>query len=307
MKQTLGYFAVLAVIGAGWGLTQPLMKIAVSTGYQPFGLIVWQSVVAVVLLSALTFPRGRRLPLARRYLLRYLVVALVGAIIPNSISYKAAEYLPAGILSIVISLVPMFALPLAIAIKMERFSAIRLLGVSLGAVAILMLALPKSSLPNPSMAIWVLFLALSPLMYAIEGTWVAKVGLLDLDPVQFLLGAVLTGLIFAVPLAYFSGQWVDITQPWGRPLWALLGLSIISALVYSAYVWLISRAGSVFAAQVSYLVTGFGILWAILLLSESYSGWVWGALAVMMAGLFLVRPQGGEPLVSSSPTGDNAP
>jgi len=53
----------------------------------------------------------------------------------------------------------------------------------------------------------------------------------------------------------------------------------------------VGRAGSVFASQVSYLVTGFGVLWAILFLGESYSAYVWSAMAVMMLGLFLVRPR----------------
>ena len=41
----------------------------------------------------------------------------------------------------------------------------------------------------------------------------------------------------------------------------------------------------------SYLVTGFGVIWAIVLLGERYSGWVWGAMALMFAGLFLVQPR----------------
>ncbi|MCP4818147.1 MAG: EamA/RhaT family transporter, partial [Shimia sp.] len=36
------WFGILLAIGAGWGLTQPLTKIAVSEGYEPLGLIFWQ-------------------------------------------------------------------------------------------------------------------------------------------------------------------------------------------------------------------------------------------------------------------------
>jgi hypothetical protein len=38
-------------------------------------------------------------------------------------------------------------------------------------------------------------------------------------------------------------------------------------------------------------VTGFGVFWAMLLLGESYSGWIWAALALMLMGLFLVQPR----------------
>jgi hypothetical protein len=34
--------AVLILIGAAWGITQPFAKIAVSDGYRHFGIIFWQ-------------------------------------------------------------------------------------------------------------------------------------------------------------------------------------------------------------------------------------------------------------------------
>jgi len=38
-------------------------------------------------------------------------------------------------------------------------------------------------------------------------------------------------------------------------------------------------------------VTGTGVIWAMVLLGESYSGWVWAALALMLCGLMLVQPR----------------
>lgn len=241
--------------------------------------------------------RGRGLPFGRGHLLRYLLVALFGTVIPNSISYQAAVHLPSGILSIIISLVPMFALPKALVLGMERFSLARFVGLFCGAVAIVMIAAPDTSLPDPSKSFWVLILALSPLMYAAEGTWVARFGILDLEPGQVLLGASLVGLVLAFPLAIFTGQFINPLRAWGAPEVALVSSSVIHAFVYTSYVWLVGRTGSVFASQVSYFVTGTGVLWAMLIQGESYSGWVWAALALMLVGLFLVQPRKAGPLV----------
>jgi len=41
---------------------------------------------------------------------------------------------------------------------------------------------------------------------------------------------------------------------------------------------------------VAYLVTGFGVIWAMLLLGERYSVWVWMAFALMLVGIALVKP-----------------
>jgi len=93
----------------------------------------------------------------------------------------------------------------------------------------------------------------------------------------------------------WSGQFIDPRAPWGLPDLALVASSCIHAVVYSTYVWLVGRAGSVFAAKVSYLVTAAGVGWAMLLLGERYSGGVWLAMLVLLAGVFLVqpRPKGG--------------
>lgn len=297
--QNLLFFAILMLLGAGWGLTQPFSKVAVSTGHQYFGLIVWQLVTAIIILGVLNAIRRRSVPIGAKYLWRYVVLAIIGTIMPNSVSYQAAAQLPSGFMSVIVSLVPMFALPLALVLRMESFSLARFVGVGCGAVAILLLAGPKANLPDPSLIPWIFIAAIAPFLYALEGTWVARYGIADLDAVQVMLGASIVGLIFAVPLAIFSGQWVDLSVHWGAPEYALLASSAIHALVYTTYVWLVGRTGSVFASQVSYLVTGFGVFWAILLLGESYAGWVWLAMGVMMVGLFLVRPRSTQPLAQS--------
>lgn len=297
MNRTLFFFGVLFIMGAGWGLTSPLSKIAVSTGHGYFGLIVWQLFYSVVILGAFSAMRRRGLPLGAPYLLRYALIALTGTVIPNSVSYQTAVHLPAGVMSILISLVPMFALPLALVLGLERFSVSRAFGVICGAVAIVLLAGPETSLPDPSVAPWVLIGAIAPFMYAVEANWVAKYGTLDLDPIQLLLGASVFGLIFVVPLTLMSGQWIDMTKSWSAPEYALFLSSAIHAVIYTLYVWLVGKAGSVFASQVSYIVTATGLLFSMAILGETYSGWIWAALAVMLAGLFLVRPREAEGLV----------
>ena len=286
-----GYAAVLVLCGAAWGLGQPFAKIAVSEGYRHFGIIFWQFAIGAALLGAINMARGGRLPLAGRHLAFYAMIALIGTLLPNSASYTAAIHLPSGILSIVLSLVPMFAFPIALALGMDRFSATRLLGLMLGLGAIMLIAAPEASLPDRAMVWWLPLALVAPLFYAVEGNIVGRYGTGGLDALQVLLGASLVGMIVTAPLAVGSGQFISPLPPWGAPDLAILGSSITHALAYTAYVWLVTRAGSVFAAQVSYLVTGFGILWAKLMLGESYSPWIWAALALMMAGLFLVQPR----------------
>ena len=194
-------------------------------------------------------------------------------------------------MSIVLSLIPMLAFPIALALGLDRFSALRLVGLVLGLVAMILIAAPESSLPDRAMVWWLPLALVAPVFYAFEANFVARYGTEGLDAVQVLLGASLVGLVLAAPLSVMTGQFISPIRPLGMAEWAIIGSSLAHAGAYTAYVWLVTRAGSVFAAQVSYLVTGFGILWAKLLLGETYSPWVWAALVLMLAGLALVQPR----------------
>jgi drug/metabolite transporter (DMT)-like permease len=57
--------AVLVLIGAAWGITQPFAKIAVSEGYRHFGIIFWQFALGALLLAAINRARGRACRWAR--------------------------------------------------------------------------------------------------------------------------------------------------------------------------------------------------------------------------------------------------
>ena len=282
---------ILLVLGLGWGSTQVLGKIAVSTGYQHFGLIFWQSVVCVLVLGILNALRRKSFALTRRAAVFALVIACIGTLIPNSTFYLAVAHLPSGVMSIVIASVPMLSLPIALALGMDRFSPVRLLGLCCGIAGVCLIALPQASLPSPDMARWLPIAMVGPLFYAMEGNYVAKWGTAGLDAVQAMWWASVFAMLLVLPLTLLSGQWIDPRPPWGAPHWALLASSAVHALVYAAYVWLADRAGAVFATQTSYVVTGSGVLWAVLLLGERFSAWVWAAMAVMLLGLFLVQPQ----------------
>ena len=285
------YGLALLVLGVGWGSTQPLGKIAASSGHPPFALILGQLTVCVLVLGAITFARGQRLVLSRAALQFYLVIAVLGTLVPNASFYISVHRLPAGIMSILISTVPLMAFPLALALGMDRFDLKRLAGLLLGLTGVALIALPAASLPDAAMAAFLPLAMVGPLFYALEGTYVARFGTAGLDPVQAMFGASLIGWLLCLPIVWATGQWVDPIFPWGRAEYALLISSALHALLYSGYVALAARAGAVFAAQTAYIVTGSGVFWAMLLLGERFSPFVWAALVVMLAGLTLVQPR----------------
>ena len=203
---------ILIVVGVSWGLTAPLSKIAVSTGHHYLGLLIWQIIVMVLSLGIVQAIRRKYfISLSVNSFLRFGLVALMGSLLPNSIMYKTYFHLQSGVMSILIAMVPMFAFPLVLVLRMENLEFKRLLGVLLGAIAIALLILPQLNLTNMGQSGWIAFGLLSPLCYAIEGVWINKIGLAKLDPVELVLGSSIIGLI--VSASSHIAKWIlDITS-----------------------------------------------------------------------------------------------
>ena len=285
------YYAVLLGLGLGWGCTQPLGKIAASTGHPPLGLLFWQTVVCVLLLGGLTLGRGKPLPLHPSALRFYVVVAFLGTLIPNYTFYTSIAQLPSGIMSIIISTIPMIALPIGLVMRTETVTPRRLIGLLLGLAGVLLIVVPQSSLPDKAMLAFVPVALIGPLFYALENTYVARTGLAGMDPLQAMFGTSVVALIMCVPAMALTGQWMAMPLVPGQAEGALILSSAIHALLYATFVWLASKTGAVFASQSSYIVTATGMVLAMLLLGERFSPWVFAAAAVMICGIALVRPK----------------
>jgi drug/metabolite transporter (DMT)-like permease len=291
MTPRLVLMLALVAMGAGWGITHPLSKIAVSEGYRHFGLIFWQAAIGAAILGLVVLIRGRGLPLTAPALRRYLLIALVGTILPDTAGYEVLRHIPAGVMAVVLSLVPMLAFPVALALGNDRFAWASLAGLILGLAGVLLIALPEASLPDRAMVVWLPLALVPPVCYAIEGNAVARWGMGGTDPFQLLCGASLLAAVLTLPLAVASGQWITPLPPYHAPDLALIASAMLHVFAYTTYVWLVGQAGPSFAAQVSYLVTGFGVIWSMILLGERFSLWVWAAMAVMLLGVALVQPR----------------
>jgi len=245
------------------------------------GLVIW---------------RRSKIVIDPKHVLFFAIIAFGGTLIPNFFSYIAAYHLPGGVLSLVIAMVPIFSLLIALTFGIERFVWARMVGVFLGAIAVAFLVLPESSLPDPSKVFFVFVALIAPLFYGIEGNYLMLKKPADTGPIATLFGASVFGLLVSFPIALASGKAINPLNGIGAPELALTLSGILHVVAYVGYVWLVSKAGSVFASQVAYIVTPAGIFMSILILGERPSIYIWTALLVLMIGLVLVQPNSKEEL-----------
>ncbi len=266
MNVSLIPYIILILMGAAWGLSIPLTKITVSTGYGQFGLIFWQFFIAVIVLGFVLIVRRKRPLFERKTIFLFIVLALLGTIFPNSASYVATYYLPASFIAILIATVPMFSFPIAMLMGLEKKDFRRISGLFIGLIGVVILTGPEASFPDRHLLIFIPLALLAPFFYAIEGNYVDKYGTAGQDPIQTFTGASILGTFLILPVTISTGQWIDPFQPWPIENYTHVASSCCHAFAYCTYVWLVSRAGAVFTAQVAYFVTAWGVAWSILIL-----------------------------------------
>ncbi len=285
--------ALAMLIGGGvtWGITFSLAKLVMQAGVHPFGLSWLNAALGAALLLPYCLLRFGGFPLGRAYLRLYVIAGTLGTAFPSCILFLAAARVPAGVLAIITSMVPLFTYSFALVVRIERLEWRRLLGILLGFTAMLLIVAPETSLPERAMAAWVLIALLAPLSYSTENVYITLRRPAGSSPFVLLCGMLLAGTVLLTPLVWATDTWVPLWHPWTVIEWSMLVLILVNVLGYLVFLELIVLAGPLFAAQTGYLVTASGVFWGIIILAEVHSAWVWAALALIFAGVALVNPR----------------
>ncbi len=289
MRAALVPVALRVVHGAMRGLSISLGKIATTAGVHPLALVLWQAGLGACIVLGFCAVRGRLGRLSPRHLPYYIGCSLLSVVIPSSAVYAAAPHIPAGVLAILVTAVPMVTYVLALGMRLERLSLVRAAGIMLGFAAVLMIVGPRASLPAPGMAGWVLVAMVAPVCYGFVNVFIARYRPENSDSIALAAGMLATAALIVAPVALLSGAAHMIGPPWDAVDMAVLGLPVITGIAHILMFELIRMSGPVFFSQVGYLITAAGVLWGMAIFGERHSPWIWAALVLMFAGLALVN------------------
>lgn len=293
MQKRLACWLLLLLSGIIYGSSFSLIKIATGEGAHPFGLTFWFALIAAVLLGAVQILRGRFLQLRLLSPHTFIFCAswsLLGTIVPNILFFTSAREIPAGVISMCIAMIPILTFVGAVLLRHDKLSPIRILGILLGAAAVLMIILPKTSLPEPEDTIWVLLTFIAAACYAVEHLYFASKAPsgVAIDLLLFLMFSM--AAIILLPITLITGHFILPNWPIGSTELAVAAVSLITVTDYFFFAILIAWAGAVFTSQAAYIVTLSGVLWGMLIFGESHSIWIWAAIICLIMGASLVRP-----------------
>lgn len=287
LRLVLGPLALLAM-GTIWGLGFALAKLAGEHGAHPIGLVLWETIGSGGLLLAVCVVLGRFPRRQWSYLRYYLINGLLGFAIPGPLLFWIAPHLPVAVLTLMIPMAPLLTYVLILFLRTEQFDIWRALGVLLGFVGVGLIVLPEESLPEPGLIGWVLLGLAASCFYALQNLYIAMRSPPDADVLTQTTGMLILGGLAAIPLAAGVDGFLLPTFPMTVAVKAAAVMLLINAAMMLIFVWVIRAIGPVFAAQTANVIVLAGVFWGWVIFGEILSGWIWGAIVAMAAGVALV-------------------
>lgn len=278
---------ILLTVVALWGLNYSAMKYALTHGFLPLPAtsIRWVVAAAAFLVLAWIVERGIRV--SRRDAIILTVYGVLGVTMTQIANVYALHFAPASTVSMIFGLMPVVMALVAGAAGIERLRPVQWLGVAVSCAGVALIALGRGGVGGDvygivlSVALVIGFSTYSVLLVPIA----QRTSPLTVNAVS---GAIPSLLLAAIA----SFQLAD--QDWSAPnglAWASIAYAALGSLVIGNGLWFVAlnRVGPGRAGVYANLQPVFGVLFAILLLSESLHALELAGAAVIGLGILLAR------------------
>jgi drug/metabolite transporter (DMT)-like permease len=297
MTRSLG---VLFLLGLIWGSGYSIARYAMINGVSPAGYTFWQSLGPALVLSVLSW---KYLKFDKTHIKFYFSCGLIGIAIPNTNMYFASPHLPAGVLALIVNIVPVILYPLALIAGQEKFRWSRCIGVTIAVAGVLCLILPKSAIAGFQGIHWILMGLITPLCFAFFALFINPFRPRDSNPVSLAAGMLIAATFLLIP-------WVISMHAFYMPHWPLTAPDkvilieiILSSAGYVLFFYLLRIAGPVYYSLVDGIVALTGLGWGIMIFHETFHVWTMAAIVLILSGIFLVTMNAANPPAVESRSG----
>jgi drug/metabolite transporter (DMT)-like permease len=285
-------FFFLFLCGLSFGIVFAINVSATGDGIPILAYVFWQSFGAALIVLALcaafrSWPRP-----SWAHLKVYALTGALNLAIPYTTLAYVAQRVPSGVLSLGLTLVPILVYALALLVRIDRLSLRRVLGILAGFAGVLLVLVPRASLPEPDMVGWVLLGLVAPFCYALNTTIIALMRPPATGSLPLGFGLLASSALYSLVAMLASGQLWAFPAPFSPADWATIAAMANNAVSYVLVFEIIRRAGPVVFSTTNYIATLAGLGFGMWFFGDRPSGWIWAALALMFLGLFLVNLPG---------------
>ena len=283
---------MLFVLGVSFALTVSLNRFAADGGVPFVPYVFWQSLGGGAALMVMAAALRRLPPIDLSHVRIFLSAGALNLSFPYMLLAYLAPKVPASLLSLGLSLVPVMIYALALALRQDRFHSLRFGGILLGLAGILVVLLPQASLPAPGMAGWVALGLVPSLSYAVNAVLVARWRPQETGSLPLAGGLMLASAGYVLIIMAATGEWWAFGGEFGIGHGATIGAMANNCVSFYLVFEIIRRAGPVIFSTVNYVATLSGMGFGMWFFGDTPSAYIWGAIVLMFAGLFLVTTTG---------------
>lgn len=284
----------LLVTGTMLGTSTVLAKLAAQANFAPAGFLTWSLLAAAVALYGIGVARGVSFRAAERRLGYFLFAGLVTIAAPYLIIFTATPVVGAGFVALSIAFPPLLTYLGALAVRLERFDAIRALGVALALAGAGWLALGKLGEPDVSWG-WIALTLMIPVFLATGNIYRSLRWPKNALPEQLAPGMLAAAAVLLLGLALVTGQ--DLALPRSGMAAALLAAQTATFTLQFLFFFMLQRTGGPvilsLLGAVAALVT---VPLSVLILAEDLPQGLWIGGVLIGLGIVLVsrKPVAGK-------------
>ncbi|MBI4205756.1 MAG: DMT family transporter [Betaproteobacteria bacterium] len=284
MRDWLLLFALVAM----WGSAFMFIKIAVAT-VPPATIAAGRLLIGAMVLLAVVYARGLRLPSLASAWRQYAWLAVIGNAVPFYLIAWGQQVIDSALTGILIAVMPLATLVLAhYFVHGEHITRHRAIGFILGFAGIVMLMGPAALTGFAGSALQIvsqLAVLAGALCYA-ANTIVARLTIKG-DVLVVSAGVLLLASVMMVPVA------LALDRPWtltpssasiAAVVWLGIGATGIPTICYFA---LIGSAGPTFMSLVNYISPCLALLLGVVIMNEEPGPNAYAGLALILSGIAL--------------------
>ena len=287
---------VVLLLAAGFfiGLIFPLGRMAGEAGIPPLLFAALAAAGASIVLGAITLASAQRLPFDAPTLGYAAIAGQLTFAIPFGTLVAVIPHLGSGIPAILQSLAPIVTLAIVLVIGLERPNAMRALGLATGMAGALIILVSRNAgaLGVDTSFGWYLAALATPLALAAGNVyrsthWPQGRGPMPLATLT--LAAAALGLALVVVVQALAGGLAGAGQALRAGWWLVAAQGVATGIGYAFFFRLQQIGGPVYLSQISYVNSGVGVAFAVLLFDERLSLCVWLAVVLVFAGVAIVN------------------
>ena len=281
---------LLFILSSLWALHFSLVKL-VDADQNPFSILIPLLLILCILFFCILKLSNKLFKFTYKKLLFFIIAGTFAYIIPLSVEFLVAPKIDAGILTLIVSSVPVFTLLLVWTFRLIKVNLRLILGTFSGLIGISLIVLGNN---NNSLNLWLIASIIVPLSFAFNAVFMEKYWPSNLNSLQMAFGECLTSLIFILFLNLLVKgnltnsiieyvEWLFIPNFWF--------LTFITFLEVSLYFFLLNRIGAVFINIGSYLVMPAGFLWGFMIFGELFTLLKFICTLLIINAVFLIGNQ----------------